>query len=437
MLMCLMGKYIIFNHRKERINFMSKRVEIEQKYYCDDHEKLLKIIEQNKLKKVSEEYESDEYFTDINSVYIKNRTCLRIRNVSNEYLEVTFKGKSKEFTNNYAKIENNIKIDCSNYESVVELLYSLGYFSYSIVNKNRVTYTKKVGQYEYNVMIDKIENVGDFVEFELLYCDKDKDINYLQKKLNDFVAIFQKLNFKSANLPYRDFVANNTFINILPQDKLSAILFDLDGTLINSEEKFFESFRQVIEVRFDYRISFEEYDDNELKQNANLINVLKNKGIIEKNLSQDLIMQEVYTEYEKRFMELLDEYDVLLNFELLKQLKKKGLRLALVSTSRKKFIELLLKKLKIENLFEIIISRDDVKKLKPAPDAYLMALDMLNISSESCIAFEDSERGIIASRNASIKTIQVNDFAKNKIQTTDSCEKLSRILFAIINHIGE
>ncbi len=435
--MCLMGKYIIFNHRKERINFMSKRVEIEQKYYCDDHEKLLKIIEQNKLKKVSEEYESDEYFTDINSVYIKNRTCLRIRNVSNEYLEVTFKGKSKEFTNNYAKIENNIKIDCSNYESVVELLYSLGYFSYSIVNKNRVTYTKKVGQYEYNVMIDKIENVGDFVEFELLYCDKDKDINYLQKKLNDFVAIFQKLNFKSANLPYRDFVANNTFINILPQDKLSAILFDLDGTLINSEEKFFESFRQVIEVRFDYRISFEEYDDNELKQNANLINVLKNKGIIEKNLSQDLIMQEVYTEYEKRFMELLDEYDVLLNFELLKQLKKKGLRLALVSTSRKKFIELLLKKLKIENLFEIIISRDDVKKLKPAPDAYLMALDMLNISSESCIAFEDSERGIIASRNASIKTIQVNDFAKNKIQTTDSCEKLSRILFAIINHIGE
>ena len=58
---------------------MSKRVEIEQKYYCDNHEKLLKIIEQNKLKKVSEEYESDEY------------------------LEVTFKGKSKEFTNNYAK----------------------------------------------------------------------------------------------------------------------------------------------------------------------------------------------------------------------------------------------------------------------------------------------------------------------------------------------
>lgn len=416
---------------------MSRRVEIEQKYYCNNHEELLNIIKKNKLKKVSERFESDEYFTDIDSVYIKNRTCLRIRNVNNEYLEITFKGKSKELTNNYAKIENNIKIGYSNYESVVGLLYSLGYFSYSIVNKNRITYTKKVEQYEYNVMIDKIENLGDFVEFELLYYDKDKDINHLQKKLNEFVAIFQKLNFESANLPYRDFVANKTFISVLPPEKLSAILFDLDGTLINSEGKFFESFRQIIEAKFDYIISFEEYENNELKQNANLISSLKNKGIIEKDLSQDLIMKEVYAEYEKKFMELLDENEVSLNFELLKQLKRKGLRLALVSTSRKKFIELLLKKLGIENLFEIIISRDDVKKLKPAPDAYLMALDLLNISSDSCIAFEDSERGIIASKNANIKTIQVNDFAKNKIQTTDICEKLSRILLAIINHIGE
>ena len=416
---------------------MSRRVEIEQKYYCNNHEELLQIITQNKLKKVSERFESDEYFTDIDSVYIKNRTCLRIRNVNNEYLEITFKGKSKELTNNYAKIENNIKIDYSNYESAVGLLYSLGYFSYSIVNKKRITYTKKVEQYEYNVMIDKIENLGDFVEFELLYYDKDKDINHLQKKLNEFVAIFQKLNFESANLPYRDFVANKTYISVLPPEKLSAILFDLDGTLINSEEKFFESFRQIIESKYDYIISFEEYENNELKQNANLISTLKNKGIIEKDMSQDLIMKEVYAEYEKKFMELLDENEVSLNFELLKQLKRKGLRLALVSTSRKKFIELLLKKLGIENLFEIIISRDDVKKLKPAPDAYLMALNLLNISSDSCIAFEDSERGIIASKNANIKTIQVNDFAKNKIKTTDICEKLSRILLAIINHIGE
>ena len=414
---------------------MSKRVEIEQKFYCNNHEKLLEIINKNNLKKCSEKYESDEYFTDINSIYIKNRTCLRIRNVDNKYLELTFKGKSKELTNNYAKIENNINLDISNYDSIVGLLYSLGYFSYSVVNKNRTTYTKKVDDFEYNVMIDKIENLGDFVEFELLYYKDEKDIDYLQKELNEFVEKFKCLNFESANLPYRDFVANKTYINVLPQNKLSAILFDLDGTLIDSEQKFFESFRHVISLRYNYNISYDEYESFELKQNAKLIINLKNKGIIDERESDEIIMRDVYLEYENKFMDLLDKNEVSLNFELLKQLKNKGLRLALVSTSRKKFIDMLLAKLNIENLFEIVISREDVKNLKPSPDAYIMALNQLNISSDCCIAFEDSERGIVASKKANIKTIQVNDFIKDKTKSTEISEKLSRILLSIINFI--
>lgn len=415
---------------------MSKNIKIEQKYYCGNHDKLLKIIDKLNLKKISEEEEIDEYFTDINSKFIKNRTCLRIR-LSNKYLELTFKGKSKKLTNNYAKIENNIKMNLSNYDNLVDLLCSLGYYSYTVVNKNRITYTKKVEQYEYNVMIDKIENLGDFVEFELLYYKNDKDLTYLQTKLDGFIKLFKHLNFEEANLPYIDFVANKVYLNILPKKELKTILFDLDGTLINSEEKFFESFRYVIESNFRYTIDFEEYENNELKQNANLINKLKNDGIINPYVSDDKIMKEVYAEYEKRFLDLLNENVVTLNFELLKQLKSTQLKLALVSTSRKKFIDLLLKKLGIENLFEVIISREDVKNLKPAPDAYLMALDLLNISSDSCIVFEDSERGIIASKKAGIKTIQVNDFVKNKTSKVSISEKLSRILLSIINNRSE
>ena len=96
---------------------------------------------------------------------------------------------------------------------------------------------------------------------------------------------------------------------------------------------------------------------------------------------------------------------------------------------------MLLAKLNIENLFEIVISREDVKNLKPSPDAYIMALNQLNISSDCCIAFEDSERGIVASKKANIKTIQVNDFIKDKTKSTEISEKLSRILLSIINFI--
>ena len=82
-------------------------------------------------------------------------------------------------------------------------------------------------------------------------------------------------------------------------------------------------------------------------------------------------------------------------------------------------------------MFEIIVSREDVENLKPAPDAYLLALKKMNILSDSCIAFEDSERGINAALSTNIKTIQVDDYKENK-----SNEKISRILLAIINHIG-
>lgn len=416
---------------------MSKRVEIEQKFYCTNNKKLTNLITENGLVKSSEKYESDEYFTDINSVYIKNRTCLRIRNVDNKYLELTFKGKSKDFSNNYAKVENNINLSLADYDSIVGLLYSLGYFSYSIVNKKRTTYSKRVDDYEYNVMVDEIKDIGNFVEFELLYYKEDKDIDFLQKKLNEFVNCFEIMNFESANLPYRDFVANRTYINVLPQEKLSAILFDLDGTLIDSEKKFFESFRHVIFSKYNYNISYEEYEENELKKNANLLLYLKSNGIIESYEVDDKIMEKIYLEYEKKFMDLLNENDVSLNFELLKQLKSKGLRLALVSTSRKKFIDMLLTKLNIQDLFEVVISREDVKNLKPESDAYIMALEKLNILSTNCIAFEDSERGIRASKSANIKTIQVNDFIKNTAQNTEISEKLSRILLAIINFIGE
>ena len=416
---------------------MSKRIEIEQKFYCNNHDKLLKIIQNNGLCKCSERFESDEYFTDIDSVYIKNRTCLRIRNVNNEYLELTFKGKSKELTNNYAKIENSINLELSNYDSVVGLLYSLGYFSYSIVKKERIVYTKKENNLEYNVMIDKIENLGDFVEFELLYYNSEKDMSYLQGKLNDFVKKFEVLNFESANLPYRDFVAHKTYISLLPQNKLNAILFDLDGTLINSEQKFFESFSHIITSKYNYNITYEEYETNELKKNANLIIELKNNGIIDKNELNDNIMKEVYIEYEKKLMELLDENEVALNFELLKQLKNKGLRLALVSTSRRKFIEILLSKLNIKDMFEIVISREDVKNLKPDSEAYNKALSLLNVSCDNCIAIEDSERGIQASKGANIKTIRVNNFIKNKTNNIETSEKLSRILLSIINFIKE
>ncbi len=415
---------------------MGKMIEIEQKYYCTDYEELIKLLKKQGLTMRNTLEEIDEYFTDIDSDFVKNRTCLRLRKSNNEYLELTFKGKSKELSNNYAKYENSIKLNINDYENIIDILNGMGYYSYCIVNKTRSTYNKEDNDIIYSAMIDKLHSIGTFVEFELLCKNKEKNMEILQKKLNDFVSNFSILNLKSADMPYRDFVASNTYKKILPKNSFEAILLDLDGTLINSEKKFFESFRKVIYDHYNVEITLEDYENNELKMNANLINSLKEQKIIPKNHSEKDIMKLVYNEYEEKFKELLSENEVSLNFELLKSIKRKNIKLALVTTCRKKFIDLLLEKLNLYNLFEVIVVREDVKNLKPAPDAYVLALKKLELKPENCIAIEDSERGIESSNSAHIKTIQVNDYLihNERSKKVVLVDKLSRILLSIINN---
>lgn len=416
---------------------MPNRIEVEEKYFVQDMKKLESYIKSQEFKLVSSYKETDEYFTDIDSIYVKNRTCLRLRNTNSDNLELTFKGKSNEFLNSYAKIEKNIELRTEQYDDIVDMLKKLGYYSYVFVDKNRKTYSKNIDELVYNVMIDDIVNVGSFVEFEILSKDLEYPLKELKKKLEEFTVSFKDLNLKVANLPYRDFVSQNIFLKVKPKNKLTTILCDLDGTLINSESIFFEAFKEILKEKFNVDISFSEYEENELNKNSNLINKLKFKNKIPNNILEKTIMNWVYNKYLNKFKKLIKDDDVYLNFELLKRVKNKGIKIGLISTSKREFINLILQGLKLDNLFDIIISREDVTNLKPSPEAYINAINTLRINSDECIAVEDSYRGIEASTNAKIKTIKVNEYSiqNQNIKKAISIDKISRLLLVIINNI--
>ena len=207
---------------------MAKRLEIEQKFYFKDIKSLYDLLSKNNLtKKESENIsDSDEYFTDIDSEYIKNRTCLRIRKTNNTNMEITFKGKSINFSNFYAKSENNINIDINDYSNLVDMLGSLGFYSYTTVTKSREVYNKTENNIEYNVMIDKVEGIGSFIEFELL-SDESIGIKNLTNKLNEFIENFKSLNLEKAMLPYRDYSAKTIYDNYLKNKDTIIIDFDI------------------------------------------------------------------------------------------------------------------------------------------------------------------------------------------------------------------
>ena len=225
---------------------MKIKVETEQKYYCFNPEKLIEKINElgfNELKKKSE---SDEYFTDINSEYIVNRTCLRIRKTNNSKMEITFKGKSSSLLGKYCKLENNISADIGEYENFVNLFTSLGFYSYCEVIKERLTFEKYDDKYKYSIMIDSLPNIGGFVEFEILSEQEDSTKDELNIALKKFVNAFVDLNLKEETRPYRDVVADYIYSKNCPKDKLEDIYVNIDEFIVNYEKEFFKKYKDVI-----------------------------------------------------------------------------------------------------------------------------------------------------------------------------------------------
>ena len=128
----------------------------------------------------------------------------------------------------------------------------LGYYSYTIVNKNRYTYQLKDNEYTYSIMVDNIEDLGGFVEFEIVCENKIVDEDVLRSKLNQFVSLFSSLNLEEAKLPYRDFVAIKKYNDILPSKSIKGIHINLDEFLKSYEKDFYCYYKLVMKKEFNF-----------------------------------------------------------------------------------------------------------------------------------------------------------------------------------------
>ena len=125
-----------------------------------------------------------------------------------------------------------------------------------------------------------------------------------------------------------------------------------------------------------------------------------------------------------REKELIKEDEAKSNFSLLRELKKDYL-LGLITTCRRYYLDILDREEKIYELFDIVIAREDVKALKPNPEAYLKAFEVLGIDSSEAISLEDSKRGVDSSVLCGIKTIKVDNFTEIKYDDSRTIQEES------------
>jgi len=193
--------------------------------------------------------------------------------------------------------------------------------------------------------------------------------------------------------------------NISKNNPIKAILFDMDGVLVNSMNYHLESWRTILDS-FDIKVSDQFIFEHEGAMAPEVIKKLFNESgyHIDSNQITDIYLKQ-NTLFLNQYLAQVSLYPE--SIPLLKQLKAKGILLGLVSGSRRNLIE---KIWTLEELayFSTIISADTTERFKPHPEPYLTALTKLQQVARNCLVIENAPAGIQAASSAGITCFAIS-----------------------------
>ena len=186
--------------------------------------------------------------------------------------------------------------------------------------------------------------------------------------------------------------------------KLKAILFDHDGTLVNSEYIHYLHWKRVME-----KYSKDFLLDTYIKSFTGVPTIQNALDLICMFDLDEVPKTLIDAKSEMSQRSLIEKEYQLMPYalETVEFCKHKKLLLCVVSGSNHDEVVHSIDNQNMLNYFEFIVGGDDVKHSKPAPDVYLKALNDLGLQPEECIAVEDTASGIKAAKSAGLKCIGV------------------------------
>lgn len=185
---------------------------------------------------------------------------------------------------------------------------------------------------------------------------------------------------------------------------IKAILFDMDGVLIDAKDWHYEALNKALGL---FGIEISRYDH--LHTFDGLPTKVKLKMLSEQYYLPEQLhefvnqIKQQYTEqmiYEKCHPMFHHEY-------ALSRLHSEGYKLAVCSNSIRTTIELMMDRAMLAEYLDLIVSNEDVKKAKPDPEMYQTAIAKFNLNPEECIVVEDNPNGIAAGRASGACVLEV------------------------------
>lgn len=212
---------------------------------------------------------------------------------------------------------------------------------------------------------------------------------------------------------------------------IKALIFDMDGVVINSEPLHFIATKQLLK-RYGKEFTWEDH----LKFLGTTEEYTWSKLAKDLNLKKD--HNQLMEEKTKIFVKLIETEGKAMKgaLELLKDLKGKTL-LALASNSPYAHVAAVLSRLHLQDTFDTILCENDVTHPKPHPEIYLKAAERLNVKPEECIVIEDSPVGIEAGKKARMHCIGLaSSFQKETLSAEHVASDFDAIKSILVKEYG-
>jgi HAD superfamily hydrolase (TIGR01509 family) len=206
----------------------------------------------------------------------------------------------------------------------------------------------------------------------------------------------------------------------------TAILWDHDGVLVDTERLYFQATRDVL-ASVGVDLTAEMYRQFFLTESRGAWHLVAERGIAPTEIEKLRALRN------DRYREMLTSGDVAIPgaLDLLERLKSRY-RMAVVTSSHREHFDAIHNRTRLRDLVEFVVTPDDYTHYKPHPEPYLLALGKLGLPAAECIAIEDSERGLQSARAAGIRCCIV------RTELTEGCafEGADRC-FASLAEVGE
>ena len=191
---------------------------------------------------------------------------------------------------------------------------------------------------------------------------------------------------------------------------LSAIVFDFDGLIIDTEGPGFISWQEIYQ-EFGKSLTLDDW-----RHSTGYVGGFDPAIHLERLLGRKLDWSELMPRRSRRNWELTLLAGVLPGIkELIEAGKQSGIPIGVASNSEQGWVESGLKRLGLRSYIDVIVTRDMVLNPKPAPDVYLKVVETLHVAPWQAVALEDSEPGYRAAKRAGLKTVVIpNQFSERQ-----------------------